>query len=48
MTLMVKMADIVNFFKNLLQTHQSEGYKIWVATLGQGKDVKIVEVMPIT
>ena len=30
-----------NSFKNLLQTHQSECFQIWVPTLGQGTDVKL-------
>ena len=31
-----------NSFQNLrLQTHQSECYQIWVATLAQGRDVKL-------
>ena len=40
----VKMADLVNFFKNLLfQIHQSEHYQIWVSTLGQGRDGKLLK-----
>ena len=41
----VKMAAFVNYwenhvnsFKNLLQSHQSECYQIWVTALGQGPD----------
>ena len=37
----VQMADLVTFFKNLLQIHQSECPQIWVTTLGQSCDVKL-------
>ena len=35
------MTDLINFFKNLLQTYQSECYQIWLTTLGMGMDVKL-------
>ena len=45
---LVKMANLIKFFQNLLlQTHQSEYYQIWVTILGRGRDVKL-QVMPIT
>ena len=44
--LIAKTADLVNSFKNLLQTHQSDCFQIWVTTLGQGRNVKLRRSCP--